>query len=277
MTIPPSTSSDWPVMYDARGERAAATATHRWKREPREPDGGEQREIYRAQPRFVVELIEPARLRTARVRDDAIDGAEPRERRRNERLAALGRADVGVDADGLGAGVLRDLLRCALDRRAFATAHRDARALARELLRDREAKPVARRRDERDLAAQPEVRLRLPPRRAQVRVGAVDPVVAPRTERVRFIGVFERDRRVRNVRRDHDDLTRAHVVRLSRRAEDQAQGAGQDLSDLLRLMDVFGDLGPLGQPDLRDHRALAVAVAPLPRAAAERLGLQIVP
>src|SRR5207244_13168334 len=111
--------------------------------------------------------IVPTCLCTTCSRDKATYGAAPRERRRDERIAALGRADVGLDAYDVRAGVLHDLLRRAVDRRAVAAAHRDARALARELLRDRETEPVARRRDERDLAAQAEVHLRLPLRRAQ--------------------------------------------------------------------------------------------------------------
>src|SRR5256885_1321446 len=102
-------------------------------------------------------------------------------------------------------------------------------------------------------------------------LAAATSATLPRSPRSVFVYLFG----VRHARRDHDDLTRAHVVCLSRRAEDQAQRPGEHLRDLLRLVDVFCYFRAFREPDLRDHRVLAVDVAALDRAAEERLGREV--
>src|SRR5438093_1328175 len=98
----------------------------------------------------------------------------------------------------------------------------------------------------------------------QVRVLSFDPVLARRAEDVEVVGVFERRRRVRLVRRDDEDLSRAHLVDLvAVGAEHQTQRAVDDEGDLLGDVDVARDGRSFLYEHLRDHRALAVKEAAL--------------
>src|SRR5690554_871786 len=99
---------------------------------------------------------------------------------------------------------------------------------------------------------------------AQVVVRAAQPVLAGRAEHVHVQRVLERERLVRHVGRDVQDLARAHVhlLRLVL-ADPEAQRAFEDVRDLLVLVRVPRHDAPLLQVDVRDHQPVAGDQAPL--------------
>src|SRR6266550_5357125 len=93
-------------------DRAAALLAHLGKDEPREPHRGEEREIDGLVPRGVVEVVESAWLRSARVDDEDVDRAEPALGQLNEGLAALLRRNIRGDRqEVLVPGLALDILR----------------------------------------------------------------------------------------------------------------------------------------------------------------------
>jgi hypothetical protein len=79
------------------------------------------------------------------------------ERRLCHVLDAFVRGNVGGDGDRVGAGLVDDLAPRRLERRLATRAHDERRSLGRQLARHGAPEPFARRRDERDLAAQSEI------------------------------------------------------------------------------------------------------------------------
>src|SRR5262249_52224528 len=90
---------------------------------------------------------------------------------------------------------------------------------------------------------------------AKVRVVFLKPVVADRAEDVEIERVFERDGAVRHVRRDAQDLARAHDHLLAFQLE--LQRALKDVSDLLAFVEMLRDDRALLEKHLRDHRLIA--------------------
>src|SRR5207249_8265646 len=129
-----------------------------------QPHHRQQRHFERAVPLLVGHLVQLAPWRAAAVRHDHVDSSERLLRARDDRFHVLGLRHVGRHREHLGAGLGPHLLGGVLDVALGTRAHRDACAFSREAQRARLAHALARRRDERDLASQPQIHALLSPR-----------------------------------------------------------------------------------------------------------------
>src|SRR5271165_4942011 len=90
----------------------------------------------------------------------------------------------------------------------------------------------------------------------KVRIGARQPILPRRGEHIDVERVLERERTMRQVRGDDDDLARAHdELLLVVRPEPKLQGAFEYVGELLVVVRVARHVHALVKIDVRDHHA----------------------
>src|SRR6185295_10494569 len=109
---------------------------------------------------------------------------------------------------------------------------------------------------------------------AQVRVVLGQPIVTDGTEDVEIERVLERDRAVRDIRRNSQHLALRHHHFAPLQLE--LERALHDVRDLLALMEMLGYHRPFGEEDLRHHGLVARDDAPR-NDVAHRLFFHLVP
>src|SRR3954451_20721823 len=112
---------------------------------------------------------------------------------------------------------------------------------------------------------------------AEVRVRPVQPVLPRRGEDVDVEAVLERDGAMREIARDHQHLAGADGVDvLLVLAEEELEGAFEDVGDLLVVVAVGRDLGAGREVHVGEHHLVA-GDQPPPQAGVEGLARHVVP